>query len=67
MREVMHGAFVVEKFLLERRRQNFPLFEAVFNQFAQVLRNCREPFGAVGRRFAHERDQIPLQFGRAQP
>ena len=40
--------------------------EAGFDQVPQIIRDGRQPRGAVRRRFVQERQQIPAQFGGAQ-
>ena len=43
----MQALFILQKFLLQLRRQNIPLVEPGFDQIAQIVRDLRQPRGAV--------------------
>ena len=56
----------LEEFRLQGRRQDVPLLEAVMNQRLQIIRDDRQPRGAVGWGFVQQGEQIPAQFRGAQ-
>ena len=66
LREIAENVFVLQKFLLQRRRQNGPFIEPVLDKFAHILRNLRQPRRVIRRRFLEQRHQIPAQIRRAQ-
>lgn len=62
----MERAVILQKFLFQRRRKNVPLYEAVFDEVAQIIGHAGQLFGAVGRAGLQQRHQIPAQFRGAQ-